>query len=108
MKLGELINIMYKCEGCSHKGYACHLIGKILMIIGGINWGLIGVGMLLGSAADWNVVHMLLAGVPVIEAIVYLLVGITAVMAIFGCKCKKCKTEEAASSEPSVNQAQQM
>jgi uncharacterized membrane protein YuzA (DUF378 family) len=64
------------------------LIGKILLIIGGINWGLVGVGMLMNG--DWNVVKMVLGSVPTIEAIVYILVGIAAVMKIFGCKCKKC------------------
>ncbi len=64
------------------------LIVKILIIIGGVNWGLVGVGMLM--EADWNVVHMILGTVPVVEAIVYILVGVAAVMKIFGCKCKKC------------------
>ncbi len=67
------------------------MIAKILVIIGGINWGLVGLGMLLGSMSNWNVVNMILGSVPVVEGIVYLLVGISAVMMIFGCKCKKCK-----------------
>ncbi len=66
----------------------CAKIGKILLIIGGINWGLVGVGMLIGT--DLNVVSMLLGSLPVVEAMVYILVGIAAVMGIFGCKCKKC------------------
>ncbi len=72
------------CKGCCTPA----LIGKILLIIGGVNWGLVGVGMLMSS--DWNVVHMILGTVPAIEAIVYILVGVAAVMKIFGCKCKKC------------------
>ena len=67
------------------------MIAKILVIIGGINWGLIGLGMLLNSMTSWNVVNMLLSSMPAIEAIVYILVGISAVMLIFGCKCAKCK-----------------
>ncbi len=65
-----------------------HLIIKILVIVGGINWGLIGLGMLLGKT--WNLVNLILGSMPVIEAIVYLLVGVAAVLMIFGCKCKKC------------------
>lgn len=79
-----------KCGGGSCSGHRCTpaLIGKILLIVGGINWGLVGVGILMRS--DWNVIHMLLQSVPVVEGIVYVLVGVAAVMKIFGCKCKKC------------------
>ena len=57
-------------------------------MVGGINWGLVGLGMLLGN--DLNVVHMILGSMSTLEAVVYLLVGIAAVMKIFGCKCAKC------------------
>jgi hypothetical protein len=63
--------------------------GGVLLIIGGLNWGLVGLGMLM--KADWNIVHILFGSMPMLEGIVYLLVGIAAVMAIFGCKCAKCK-----------------
>lgn len=66
-------------------------IGKWLLIIGGINWGLIGIGMLMGNGIEaWNVVHMIFVSLPVVEGIIYILVGIAAVMKIFGCRCKKC------------------
>lgn len=61
---------------------------KVLLIIGGLNWGLIGVGMLMNN--DWNVVHMFLGSWPAVEAIVYILVGLAAIMKIFGCRCSKC------------------
>lgn len=64
------------------------LIGKILLIIGGINWGLVGVGILMGS--DWNIVHKVLGAMPNFEAIVYIIIGVVAVIKIFGCRCKKC------------------
>ena len=64
-------------------------VAKWLVIIGGINWGLVGLGMLLNS--NWNLVHWIFSSMPAIEAIIYVLVGIAAVMKIFGCKCKKCK-----------------
>lgn len=80
--------------GCGHGGRwgMCNtsLGGKILLIIGGLNWGLVGVGMLLGSADSWNVVHMLLGSVPVLEAVIYVLVGLAAIMKVFGCRCKTC------------------
>jgi len=65
------------------------MIAKILVIIGGVNWGLVGLGMLLGKT-DWNVVHLILGSVSIVEGIVYLLVGISAITLIFGCKCSKC------------------
>ena len=65
-------------------------IGKILLIIGGLNWGLVGVGMLLGGDANWNIVNMALGSMPVVEAIVYVLVGVSALTRIFGCRCAKC------------------
>ena len=72
------------------------MIAKILVIIGGINWGLIGVGMLM--KADWNVVHMIAGSLPTLEAIIYILVGLAAIMKIFGCKCHKCSPDVAAAS----------
>jgi len=41
------------------------------------NWGLVGAGW-LASGADWNVVHMLLGSSMQVEAIVYVLVGLSA------------------------------
>ncbi len=71
-------------------GCGASMITKILVIIGGINWGLVGLGGLMGKSL--NVVHMILGSIPMLENIIYLLVGIAAVMMIFGCKCGKCKT----------------
>jgi len=88
------------CKGCCSKGgCTMSMIGKILVIIGGINWGLIGLGMLLGNVEGWNVVNMLLGSIPVLEAVVYVLVGISAVLMIFGCKCSKCVCVSCANPE---------
>jgi uncharacterized membrane protein YuzA (DUF378 family) len=75
---------MEKCGG----GCMGHKICKILVLVGGLNWGLVGVGMLMGS--DWNVVKMIFGSMPTVEAVVYVVVGLGAVMQIFGCRCKKC------------------
>jgi uncharacterized membrane protein YuzA (DUF378 family) len=77
-------------EGCCKKSCICKIIAKILVIVGGLNWGLVGLGMLLGKADAWNLVKMIFGSMPTVEAIVYLLVGIAAIMLIVGCKCKKC------------------
>ena len=65
------------------------LIGKILVIVGAINWGLVGLGWLFGGS-DWNVVHMLFGSWMTVEAIIYVLVGAAGVMQLFHCKCKTC------------------
>ena len=72
----------------------CCKIGKVLLIIGGLNWGLMGLGMLMNS--DWNVVKIIFGSIPTLEAIIYVLVGVAAIMNIFGCCCKKCKEGQVA------------
>ncbi|HLD32210.1 MAG TPA: DUF378 domain-containing protein, partial [Candidatus Peribacteraceae bacterium] len=60
----------------------------ILILIGGINWGLVGLGGFLGK--NLNVVNLLLGGVPAVEYVVYLLVGLAALKkAVMAGKCCK-------------------
>lgn len=75
---------------CNCKG-GCVLakLAWVLVIIGALNWGIVGVGMLMGSPL--NLVSMLVGSWPMVEGVVYLLVGISALVKIFGCPCKKCK-----------------
>lgn len=47
-------------------------IALILTIVGGINWGLVGI-------ADFNLVNMLLGFAPMLERIVYIVVGLSAI-----------------------------
>ena len=51
-------------------------IGLILVIIGGINWGLVGL-------FQFDLVEALLGSIPIIRDIVYILVGIAAVYMIY-------------------------
>jgi len=74
-----------KCKGSC----ACNIVTKILVIIGGVNWGLVGLGMLFGDR-NWNVVHLIFGSIPWLSAVIYLLVGVAALSMIFGCRCKKC------------------
>ena len=48
----------------------------LLIVIGGLNWGLVGIGGFLGK--DLNVVHLLLGSWPSVEWVVYILVGLSA------------------------------
>ena len=76
------------CNGKCGGGCVVHKTCKVLLYIGGLNWGLVGLGMWLGS--DLNVVHLLLGTWPMVEGLVYVLVGVATVMQVFGCKCKRC------------------
>ena len=61
-----------------------------LVVIGAVNWGLVGVAGLLGDG-NWNVVDLLLGSWPVVENIVYVLVGLSAIVLVKGCRCGSCK-----------------
>jgi uncharacterized membrane protein YuzA (DUF378 family) len=73
-------------------GCAVVKIAKILLIIGGLNWALVGVGMFAGVGMGWNIVHMILGSWSWLEAIVYILVGVAALVKWFGCPCPMCKS----------------
>lgn len=70
-----------------------HGIAFVLVIIGGLNWGLIGLGGFL--AQDWNVVQMILGFSPQLEWLVYILVGVSAVLLAVSHKndCRYCGTQ---------------
>jgi uncharacterized membrane protein YuzA (DUF378 family) len=62
-------------------------LAYILVVVGALNWGLVGLGWLAGGA-DWNVVHMLLGSWMKVEAVVYVLVGLAGVYKL--AMCGKC------------------
>jgi uncharacterized membrane protein YuzA (DUF378 family) len=53
----------------------------VLVIVGALNWGLVGVGGYLGS--DLNLVSLLLGSVPVVENAVYVLVGLAGLYEVY-------------------------
>lgn len=67
-----------------------HTLSFILVVIGGLNWGLVGLSGFLGG--DWNVVHMILGSWPSVEWLVYLLVGLSALSLLVTHKkdCRYC------------------
>jgi uncharacterized membrane protein YuzA (DUF378 family) len=67
-----------------------HMVAWILVMIGALNWGLVGIGGFLGG--NWNVVNLILGSWPAVEWIVYVLVGVAAVYEIVKHKgiCKEC------------------
>lgn len=73
---------------------ALHVIAFILVAVGGINWGLVGLDMLQGgNGSTWNVVHMIAGSSMDLEAVVYLLVGASAIWLLVSHKkdCRACR-----------------
>lgn len=67
-------------------GHLCgvHKLGWALVIIGALNWGLVGL-------FDFNLVNTLLGQWEIVERIVYVLVGLSAVATLAMGSCKACK-----------------
>ena len=59
----------------------------VLILIGALNWGLVGIGGFAGM--NLNVVNLILGSIPVLENLVYLLVGLAAVYRIYELATKK-------------------
>jgi uncharacterized membrane protein YuzA (DUF378 family) len=58
----------------------------VLIIVGAVNWGLVGLGQISGAGRNaYNVVNLLLGGVMggQIEAVVYLLVGLSGLYQVY-------------------------
>lgn len=74
---------------------ALHGIAFVLVIVGGLNWGLQGLGALMDS--NWNVVNLILGSINLssLENIVYVLVGISALIVGFSHKqdCRACSAD---------------
>ncbi|HEY4519717.1 MAG TPA: DUF378 domain-containing protein [Candidatus Paceibacterota bacterium] len=60
------------------------MVAFILLVVGGLNWGL--------SAFGWNVVNMVVGTWPMLENLIYVLVGLSAVYELVAHKksCKEC------------------
>lgn len=58
------------------------MLAKILLVIGGLNWGLVGLRSFGGVNYGWDVVALILGGIPWLAAIVYILVGLSALYAL--------------------------
>lgn len=56
-------------------------VSLILVVVGALNWGLFGVGMLID--ANWNLVNLVFGTIPTLEAVVYLLVGLAGVYELY-------------------------
>lgn len=55
-------------------------ISYYLVIIGGLDLGLKGLGNLMGS--NWDLLNLIFGRVSMLESIVYVLVGVSAIMMV--------------------------
>lgn len=61
-------------------------ISMLLVIVGALNWGLVGLGTFLSgpiALESWNLVNLLLGWSPLLEALVYLLVGLAGLYELY-------------------------
>lgn len=73
---------------------ALGMIAVILTVVGALNWGLVGLGNFLNY--NLNLVNLLVGPWPVVENVVYLLVGVCGLLtawAHFSGKCGMCEHE---------------
>lgn len=53
-----------------------YCIAMILVLIGGINWGLVGL-------LNLDIVALILGSMPIVQKLVYIIIGLSAVFVIF-------------------------
>ncbi len=71
-------------EKCGSKCMGHWIMGGLL-IIGGLNWGLVGI-------FNWDLVAAIFGDMSVVARIIYILVAVSALGILAGgCCCKKCK-----------------
>lgn len=61
-----------------------HKVAWILVIVGALNWGLVG-------AFGFNLVNTIFGSWPMVERVIYILVGLSAVSMFFMGACSGCK-----------------
>ena len=71
-------------RGGERKMKMLHMVAFTLVVVGAVNWGLVGL-------ADFNLVNMLLGSMPMLERLVYILVGASGVI-LAATHMKDCKT----------------
>jgi len=68
-----------------------------LVVVGALNWGLVGIAYFVDAAANLNLVNILLGGIPELEFAVYTLVGLAALWtAYLGTRLAGVRVEEMA------------
>lgn len=64
-----------------------HKVAGLLLLIGGLNWGLMAINM------DWNIVAMISGDMMWLERSIYGLVGLSAIAMLIKHKCPMCQVD---------------
>jgi uncharacterized membrane protein YuzA (DUF378 family) len=73
-------------------------VSLALVVIGAINWGLVGIGQFVGS--NFNLVNLIFGSIPTLEALIYVLVGLAGLYELyFGYQLYSARSEVATTRE---------
>jgi uncharacterized membrane protein YuzA (DUF378 family) len=78
-----------ECE-CKCEWGTLSLVAVILLIIGGLNWGVIGLFNLGLDFFNFDLVKLLFGSFPILVHLVYVLFGVAALYKIYVITAKKC------------------
>ncbi len=67
------------------------MVAGILLVVGGLNWGLVGLGYFINT--NLNLVNLLFGWLPALENVIYLVVAASAVVHAMSCM-KSCECEK--------------
>ena len=87
---GSVLFTNYSHMMNDHTGRYCtsHAIAYLLVLVGALNWGLVGIGGYMG--VNLNVVNLIFGAWAWLEWLIYLLVGLSAVFMMFQRSCGYC------------------
>jgi len=76
-----------------------HCVAFVLLVIGGLNWLLVGL-------FNWDLIAAIFGEMSWLSRLIYIIVGLSAILAIFGhkAKCKACDTGTTAGGSASKPQ----
>lgn len=77
---------VYSIGDIQMKSFRMNLIdwtALTLVVVGALNWGLVGLAYFVDSSANWNLVNILFDGIPELEFGIYLLVGLASLWMVY-------------------------
>ena len=77
--MNRVINFEMKGGEKMEERGALAWIASILVVIGALNWGLVGLSSFSGISYNWDLVALILGSIPWLASIVYLLVALSGI-----------------------------
>ena len=82
-------NYSHMMNGQTGRYCTPHAIAYLLVLVGALNWGLVGIGGYMG--VNLNLVNLIFGNWGWLEWIIYILVGLSAVFMLFQRSCSYCR-----------------